>query len=80
MRLLFQPAEEAFPGGATQFVEEGLADGLKGIVAFHVDPSLETGRVGSRVGPINASADKFTIVLDGPGEYEVKDVLILGTG
>jgi amidohydrolase len=42
-RLLFQPAEEAMPGGAAQFVDEGLVDGLKGLVAFHVDPSLETG-------------------------------------
>jgi amidohydrolase len=72
VRLLFQPAEEAFPGGASQYVDEGLADGLKGIVAFHVDPSLETGRVGSRVGPITASADKFTIVLDGPGGHTAR--------
>ncbi|HEX2404525.1 MAG TPA: amidohydrolase, partial [Acidimicrobiia bacterium] len=62
VRLLFQPAEEAFPGGASQYVDEGLVDGLKGIVAFHVDPSLDTGKVGSRVGPITASADKFTVV------------------
>ena len=72
VRLLFQPAEEAFPGGASQYVDEGLVDGLKGIMAFHVDPSLETGRVGSRVGPITASADKFTIVLDGPGGHTAR--------
>ena len=41
-------------------------------MAFHVDPSLETGRVGSRVGPITASADKFTIVLDGPGGHTAR--------
>jgi amidohydrolase len=72
IRILFQPAEEAFPGGAAQFVDEGLVDGLKGIVAFHVDPSLETGKVGSRVGPITASADKFTIVLEGPGGHTAR--------
>ena len=72
VRLLFQPAEETFPGGASKYVDEGLADGLKGIVAFHVDPSLETGRVGSRVGPITASADQFTIVLDGPGGHTAR--------
>ena len=32
VRILFQPAEEAFPGGAGQFVDEGLVDGLKGII------------------------------------------------
>jgi len=72
IRMLFQPAEEAFPGGAAQYVEEGLADGLKGIIAFHVDPTLETGKVGSRVGPITASADKFSIVLEGPGGHTAR--------
>jgi amidohydrolase len=72
VRMLFQPAEEAFPGGAAQYVEEGLADGLKGIIAFHVDPTLETGKVGSRVGPITASADKFSIVLEGPGGHTAR--------
>src|SRR3970040_2328907 len=64
-RRPFAPAEETSPGGASKFVEEGLVDGLKGILAFHVDPTLDTGRVGSRVGPITASADRFTIVLEG---------------
>jgi amidohydrolase len=72
VRILFQPAEESFPGGAAQFVDEGLVDGLKGIVAFHVDPALQTGKVGSRVGPITASADKFTIVLEGPGGHTAR--------
>lgn len=72
VRILFQPAEETFPGGAAQFVDEGLVDGLKGIIAFHVDPSLETGRVGSRVGPITASADKFIVVLEGPGGHTAR--------
>jgi amidohydrolase len=53
-------------------VDEGLVDGLKGLVAFHVDPSLETGKVGSRMGPITASADKFTIVLEGPGGHTAR--------
>jgi amidohydrolase len=72
VRVLFQPAEEAFPGGAAQFVDEGLVDGFKGILAFHVDPALETGKVGSRVGPITASADKFRIVLEGPGGHTAR--------
>lgn len=72
VRVLFQPAEETFPGGASQYVDEGLVDGLKGILAFHVDPSLETGKVGSRVGPITASADRFTVVLEGPGGHTAR--------
>ncbi|MGI9609949.1 MAG: amidohydrolase [Acidimicrobiia bacterium] len=72
VRFLFQPAEESFPGGAVEYVNEGLVNGLKGIVAFHVDPSLETGRIGTRVGPVTASADKFTIDLTGPGGHTAR--------
>jgi len=72
IRVLFQPAEESFPGGAVELVDEGLVDGLKGILAFHVDPSLQTGKVGSRVGPITASADKLTVVLEGPGGHTAR--------
>jgi amidohydrolase len=72
VRMLFQPAEESFPGGAALFVAEGLVDGLKGLVAFHVDPALETGKVGARVGPITASADRFTVVLEGPGGHTAR--------
>jgi amidohydrolase len=72
VRILFQPAEESFPGGAAELVEEGLVDGLKGLIAFHIDPSLPTGQIGSRSGPITASADKFTLVLEGPGGHTAR--------
>jgi amidohydrolase len=72
VRILFQPAEESFPGGAAELVEEGLVDGLKGLIAFHIDPSLSTGQIGSRSGPITASADKFTLVLEGPGGHTAR--------
>ena len=69
IRVLFQPAEEANPGGAVELVSEGLVDGLKGIIAFHVDPNLEVGRVGLRSGPITAGSDSLTIRLHGPGGH-----------
>lgn len=69
VRVLFQPAEESFPGGAAELVNEGLVDGLDGLLAFHVDPSLRVGRVGARVGPITAGADAVTIFVHGPGGH-----------
>jgi amidohydrolase len=72
VRVLFQPAEESFPGGAAELVDEGLVDGLKGLIAFHVDPTLSAGLIGSRSGPITASADKFTLVLEGPGGHTAR--------
>ncbi len=69
VRFLYQPAEEANPGGASEFVAEGLVDDLRGLIAFHVDPSLEVGHIGAKEGPITGSADGFTITLSGPGGH-----------
>lgn len=69
VRVLFQPAEESFPGGAAELVSEGLVDGLRGLLAFHVDPSLPVGKLGARVGPITAGADAVTIAVHGPGGH-----------
>lgn len=69
VRVLFQPGEESFPGGAIELVEEGLVDSLQSLLAFHVDPTLRAGRVGAKVGPITAGSDAVTIVLNGPGGH-----------
>ncbi|MEA1903510.1 MAG: amidohydrolase [Actinomycetota bacterium] len=72
VRVLFQPAEESYPSGASELVAEGLVDGLKGLIAFHVDPNLDTGKVGAKTGPITGSADGFTITLNGPGGHTAR--------
>ncbi|HEY7705388.1 MAG TPA: amidohydrolase [Acidimicrobiia bacterium] len=72
IRFIFQPAEETFPGGAEDLVAEGMAEGLEAIVAFHVDPTLEPGRIGFRSGPITASADRLVIKLEGPGGHTAR--------
>lgn len=69
VRIIFQPAEEAFPGGAVELVDEGVVDGLAALLAFHVDPTLRVGRIGSRVGAITAGADALTILIHGPGGH-----------
>jgi len=69
VRFLFQPAEERLPGGARLMVEEGLVNGLKSIIAFHVNPVLPAGQVGVKEGPITASTDGMTIVIEGPGGH-----------
>ena len=69
VRVLFQPAEEANPGGAAELVADGAVDGLLSLIAFHVDPTLEVGRIGVRIGPITASLDSLTITVFGPGGH-----------
>jgi len=69
VRILFQPAEEAAVGGASELVAEGLVDDLKCLIAFHVDPTLEVGRIGAKGGAITGSADAFRIKVSGPGGH-----------
>src|SRR5205823_10190954 len=46
IRLIFQPAEETVPAGATSAVAAGVLDGVEQIFALHCDPRLPTGKVG----------------------------------
>lgn len=72
IRFVFQPGEEAFPGGALELVRDGVIDDLAAIIAFHVDPSLEVGVVGLRTGAVTGSADRFRIRLEGPGGHTAR--------
>jgi amidohydrolase len=68
-RFIFQPAEECIPGGATALREEGVHSKLRSLIAFHVDPALEPGRIGIREGGITGASDRITIKLRGPGGH-----------
>ncbi len=72
IRVIFQPAEETFPGGAFDLVREGVMDGIGGILAFHVDPSILPRQVGLKPGAITSSADRFYITLEGPGGHTAR--------
>ncbi|MDH4117721.1 MAG: amidohydrolase [Acidimicrobiia bacterium] len=72
VRVMFQPAEETFPGGAYDLVREGIMEGVDSIIAFHVDPGLDSGKVGFKRGAITSSADRFFITLEGPGGHTAR--------
>jgi len=72
VRIIFQPAEETFPGGAYELMREGVLDGIRTLIAFHADPSLEPGLLGLRSGAITSSADRFFITLEGPGGHTAR--------
>ena len=72
VRLIFQPAEEAVPGGALDAIDGGVLKDVERIFALHCDPKLETGRVGLRAGPITAACDKVDVLLSGPGGHTAR--------
>lgn len=64
IRLMFQPAEET-DGGAEPMINEGVLDGVHGVLGLHVDPSLPVGQIGIKYGVMNAASDMITIKLHG---------------
>jgi amidohydrolase len=71
IKLIFQPGEERNPGGASLMIKEGVFENPmpQGIVALHVHPGLETGKVSFRSGRIMASADEIYITIRGKGGH-----------
>ena len=69
VRMVFQPAEEAVPGGASALVSAGVMDGVGAAFALHADPSLPVGTIGVSPGPITSAADQIEIRLRGPGGH-----------
>jgi amidohydrolase len=72
VRLIFQPAEETLPGGATAAVAAGALDGVEQIFALHCDPRLPTGRIGLRAGAITAACDHVEVQLRGTGGHTAR--------
>jgi len=71
LRLIFQPAEE-ITQGARWLVEQGVMEGVAGILGVHVEPSLEAGRVGIRYGTLTANCDEVEIIVDGQGGHAAR--------
>jgi amidohydrolase len=69
VRLIFQPAEEVFPGGSGDVIRAGGLDGLTRLFALHCDPRLEVGYVGLKTGAITSTSDQVELRINGPGGH-----------
>jgi amidohydrolase len=71
IKLIFQPAEELLPGGASIMIKEGVLRNPTPTSIFgqHVHPPLETGKIGLRGGMYMASADEIYITITGKGGH-----------
>ena len=69
IRLIFQPSEEAYPGGAKAMIEAGVLEGVQHVIGQHVQPTMRSGTAGFRKGQYMASADEFYITVKGKGGH-----------
>lgn len=74
-RLIFQPSEEKFPGGAKIMMQEGVLEARKhaakpeAIFGAHVAPDIEVGKIGVRNGMYMASAEEIYLTVKGQGGH-----------
>lgn len=71
IKLIFQPGEEKFPGGASLLINEGVLQNPapEAIYGQHVLPDLAAGKVGFREGMFMASCDELYLCVEGRGGH-----------
>ncbi len=71
VKLLFQPSEESYPGGAIRMIREGVLENPKPfyVIAQHVINTLDAGDVGMRPAAYMASTDEVFITVRGKGGH-----------
>ena len=73
VRLLFQPAEEAFDenniSGATAMIDDGALEGIDAVIALHVSADQPSGQFQFYDGPSLAAVDSFDAWLTGDGAH-----------
>ena len=86
IKIIFQPAEEKFPGGASVLIKEGILQNPAPdiILAQHVFPELEAGKLGFKEGPFMASADEIYITVTGRGghgamPHKTRDTILIAS-
>ncbi len=71
VKLIFQPSEENYPGGASLMLQEGIFENASPDAMFgqHVYPGLPAGKVGVRSGRYMASTDEVYVTVKGKGGH-----------
>ena len=71
VKLIFQPAEEKLPGGASIMIKEGVLENPKpsAVIGQHVMPLIPAGKIGIRSGKYMASTDELYVTVRGKGGH-----------
>jgi len=71
IRAIFQPAEESATG-ARSMIEQGAMRHVAAIFAVHVEPFMDVGAIGMRVGPITSACKIFEIHVKGRSGHSAR--------
>ncbi|MCO5230885.1 MAG: M20 family metallopeptidase [Chitinophagales bacterium] len=79
IKLIFQPAEEKLPGGASLMIKDGVLKNpdVETVVGQHVLPQLEAGKIGVKAGEYMASVDEIYITVKGKGGHGAQPNLVI---
>lgn len=71
VRLIFQPAEEKLPGGASLMIRDGVLSNPApmAVIGQHVMPSVPSGKIAMRGGQLMASMDEIGVAVHGKGGH-----------
>jgi amidohydrolase len=71
IKLVFQPAEEKAPGGASIMIREGVLENPApaSMIGQHVAPNIAVGKIGFREGMYMASTDELYLTVKGKGGH-----------
>lgn len=71
IKLVFQPAEEKAPGGASIMIKEGVLENPSpaSMLGQHVAPNVPVGKIGFREGMYMASTDEIYMTIKGKGGH-----------
>jgi amidohydrolase len=74
VKFVFQPSEEAAPGGAKPMIDEGVLENPHVDAAFgvHIGQDLPVGTIGVCTGPTNAASDGFIATIKGVGGHAAR--------
>ncbi|MGV3557735.1 M20 metallopeptidase family protein [Larkinella arboricola] len=71
VKLVFQPAEEKAPGGASLMIKDGVLENPApaSMIGQHVAPNVPVGKIGFREGMYMASTDELYLTVIGKGGH-----------
>jgi len=71
IKIIFQPSEETYPGGAIEMIREGVLKNpdVSNVIGQHVVNTVDAGKIGIKAGPYMASTDEIFLTVKGKGGH-----------